>query len=72
MLPAKGLQRAGHALVTEQGFSETGHLLKALEIISHERYQQFILNVLNKELLLYSPFIVLNQNLFSVSLVKQR
>ena len=48
MLQAKGLQRAGHALVAEQGFSETGHLLKALEIISHERYQQFILNVLNK------------------------
>jgi len=48
MLQAKGLQRAGHALVTEQKFSETGHLLKALENISHERYQQFILNVLIK------------------------
>ena len=55
ILQAKGLQRVGHALVTEQQFSEIGHLWKALENISHERYQQFILNVLKKELLLYSP-----------------
>ena len=46
--------------MTEQQCSETGHLLKALENISYERHQQFILNVLsNKEILLYPPFIVL-------------